>query len=223
MIVPACSLSVMAGQRVACQSSWRASVHPVSRTNSKAMNPDGSPRKKKHICHYLNCSKVYGKTSHLRAHIRWHTGERPYICHWVYCNKGFTRSDELQRHLCTHTGEKRFVCSKCGKCFMRSNHLNKHIKTLREKEAGSSNTSENSPALQSTDCPEFLTSDANSTNSGVLNDDLLGVAETNQAMTFASQAVTSAIPSSLSTTGLLLQEHAGSFSQDESVVNCLLS
>ncbi|XP_045563526.1 transcription factor Sp3 isoform X8 [Salmo salar] len=90
-------------------------------------------KKKQHICHIPGCGKVYGKTSHLRAHLRWHSGERPFVCSWMYCGKRFTRSDELQRHRRTHTGEKKFVCPECSKRFMRSDHLAKHIKTHKNK------------------------------------------------------------------------------------------
>jgi len=91
-------------------------------------NRSADGKKKQHICHIPNCGKVYGKTSHLRAHLRWHTGERPFACEWMFCGKRFTRSDELQRHKRTHTGEKRFQCAECSKRFMRSDHLSKHLK-----------------------------------------------------------------------------------------------
>lgn len=93
----------------------------------------GMGKKKQHICHIAGCGKVYGKTSHLRAHLRWHSGERPFVCNWMFCGKRFTRSDELQRHRRTHTGEKKFVCPECSKRFMRSDHLAKHIKTHQNK------------------------------------------------------------------------------------------
>ena len=95
-------------------------------------NPDGSAnggaKKRVHLCHVPGCNRSYSKTSHLKAHLRWHAGDRPFPCTWQACTKTFTRSDELQRHMRIHTGEKRFECQLCSKKFSRSDHLKKHAK-----------------------------------------------------------------------------------------------
>ena len=102
--------------------------------NAHAFNEDGTPRKKRHICHYPDCTRVYENASLLRAHLRGHTGERPFACRWNYCGKRFTRSSDLHRHHRTHTGEKKFKCMQCGKRFMRRDHLSKHTKIHQKLE-----------------------------------------------------------------------------------------
>lgn len=90
---------------------------------------DDGLRKHMHNCHIPGCGKAYAKTSHLKAHLRWHSGDRPFVCNWLFCGKRFTRSDELQRHLQTHTGAKKFSCALCPRVFMRNDHLAKHMRT----------------------------------------------------------------------------------------------
>ncbi len=89
---------------------------------------DNLRKRRVHKCDFPKCDKVYTKSSHLKAHKRTHTGEKPYECSWEGCNWKFARSDELTRHYRKHTGSKPFKCHLCSRSFSRSDHLSLHMK-----------------------------------------------------------------------------------------------
>ncbi|KAE9554331.1 hypothetical protein FO519_002441 [Halicephalobus sp. NKZ332] len=123
-----------------------SATNPQHYARSARRNRSELNEKRNHRCDHPGCDKVYTKSSHLKAHRRLHTGEKPYVCEIPSCGWTFARSDELTRHYRKHTGAKPFKCQDCGRGFARSDHLQLHMKRHAPKNSRTASSSSNSPS-----------------------------------------------------------------------------
>ena len=82
--------------------------------------------KEKKVYSCDECGKVFNTKQHMKAHMVYHSDERPFPC--KYCDKAFKTLRDSDIHNRTHDGGKPFKCSVCEKTVSQSANLWTHMR-----------------------------------------------------------------------------------------------
>jgi uncharacterized Zn-finger protein len=79
---------------------------PTGSTSPSSSSVSSAARVKRHLCTYTDCGKAFSQPTHLKIHLRSHTGEKPYICSIPSCRQAFSQLGNLRTHERRHIGQR---------------------------------------------------------------------------------------------------------------------
>lgn len=139
------------------QNGGAGNVNPGTPGNGQVPEPD-----RPYPC--LVCGRKFIRSTHLRRHMRIHTGEKPFACH--ICGRRYARGDYLRAHIQAHRRDKIHKCKHCGDVFRDltrfADHCRVRHKDVNDEHGNPKPPPENSPPPPpiSTVLGDFLTAES---------------------------------------------------------------